>query len=108
MSTDTFGPAYYAPFDHDRILYQMEHIGAVMAQAAKADRWLTLADIEAATGYSQASIPAQIRHLGKKKFGGHIVDKRWRDTERGGTWEYIVPTPVSPSWDAVWGAEAEL
>jgi hypothetical protein len=45
----------------------------------------TLAEIEMMTGYPQASISAQLRHLRKLRFGGNQVDKRRRD---GGQWEY--------------------
>lgn len=46
----------------------------------------TLAEIENLTGYPQASISAQLRHLRKLRFGGNQVDKRRRDN--GGQWEY--------------------
>lgn len=55
--------------------------------------WLTLQEIETETGYSTASISAQLRHLRKKQFGSNIVEKRrrpHRDGSVGGTWEYMV------------------
>ncbi len=39
-------------------------------------QWRTLNEITAATGDPQASISAQLRHLRKKRFGGHTVNKR--------------------------------
>jgi predicted transcriptional regulator len=36
---------------------------------------LTLAKIEAITGDPQASISAQLRHLRKKKYGSHAVER---------------------------------
>lgn len=59
-------------------------------------RYVTLAEIEAATGDPEASISAQIRHLRKKRFGSYIVDKRRRD-EKGGTWEYRLFPPGDPA-----------
>ena len=39
-------------------------------------RWRTLNDICAATGDPHASVSAQLRHLRKRKFGSHVVDRR--------------------------------
>lgn len=101
MSTDpfrhphgTFGPAYSVPLDADRIEGQHETIRDYMLSHNK---WLTLAEIEAAVGYPQASISAQLRHLRKPRFGAYVVDKRRRSC---GTWEYrVLPrrTPVERS-----------
>ena len=49
--------------------------------------WRTLAEIEGITGYPQASISAQLRHLRKPRFGSHTINKRRRGIN-GGTWEY--------------------
>jgi hypothetical protein len=62
---------------------QMERVKAYLST----HQWYTLAEIEAYTGYPQASISAQLRHLRKPKFGGYLVEKRRRVTG-GGTWEY--------------------
>jgi len=77
----TFGPAYDEKLDGKRIATQMETIRKYMPDAG----WQTLAEIESALGYPQASISAQLRHLRKKKFGSCIVEKRRRTR---GTWEY--------------------
>ena len=51
--------------------------------------WRTLAEIEEETGDPQSSISAQLRHLRKRRFGEHDVDKRRRVSEKScGTWEY--------------------
>jgi hypothetical protein len=50
--------------------------------------WRSLADIERITGFPQASISAQLRHLRKTRFGSHSVEKRRRG--ESGTWEYQV------------------
>lgn len=86
--TGTFGPAFDAELDTDRLLRQMDVIADFMADCVIEDRWVTLEEIERATGYPQASISAQLRHLRKPKFGGHTVEKRRRG--KGGTFEYMV------------------
>lgn len=88
MKDGTFGPAFERPIDRDRILKQHEVIRDWMLKRI----WATLAEIESALGYPQASVSAQLRHLRKKQFGGYLVEKR-RRIERGfitGTWEYRV------------------
>lgn len=82
----TFGDSYVAEVDHDRIVTQMIRIRDFMLEQNK---FLSLAEIEAALDYPQASISAQLRHLRKAKFGNYTVIKR-RRTETGGTWEYKV------------------
>lgn len=54
--------------------------------------WRTLSEIERATGDPQASVSAQLRHLRKLRFGGHIVDKRRRTDSQ---WEYQLKTSGS-------------
>jgi hypothetical protein len=84
MKHPTFGPAYDPSIDHPRIQRQHERIRDYMLRGW----WKTLAEIEAALGYPQASISAQLRHLRKPKFGSYRVEKRRR--EGAGTWEYRV------------------
>ena len=86
----TFGPAYDAALDRERLQRQTQRIRDCMLLASDANRWKTLREIEELTGYPQASISAQLRHLRKPAFGGYIVRKRRRD--RAGLWEYIVST----------------
>lgn len=82
------GAAYDHEIDSPRLIGQHAEILALMLDG----RWRTLAEIESATGYPQASISAQLRHLRKPRFGGYEVDKRRRTTD-GGTWEYRVFKP---------------
>jgi hypothetical protein len=89
----TFGPTYDEQIDGERLRTQLEVIADVMYQAFNRGQWLSLAEIEGMTGYPQASISAQLRHLKKSVGGNHTVDKRRRsqaDGGRGGTWEYMV------------------
>lgn len=50
-------------------------------------RWLTLAELEEATGYPQASLSARLRDFRRPKYGGHTVDRR-RRLPGGGQYEY--------------------
>jgi len=86
--TNTFGPAYNESIDGPRIARQMDIIRDYMLDSG----WRTLAEIEEATRYPQASISAQIRHLRKPRFGGHIVNKQRRGNS--GLWEYMVFVPA--------------
>lgn len=84
-----FDGADYNPIlDDKRLEKQLGRVFEVMRDGD----WLSLNDIErliySATGIRdpQASISAQIRHLKKKKFGSHHVERRRRQSV--GTWEY--------------------
>jgi len=104
---NTFGPAFDVSLDGDRVLTQLEVIRDVLLSAsecadiASARRicaglppeeggWLTLRELGELTGYGEASISAQIRHLRKEQFGGYIVAKRRRGMEKRGVWEYRI------------------
>jgi len=45
--------------------------------AMKDGQWRTLGQVEDLTGDPQASISAQLRHLRKDRFGGHVVEKEY-------------------------------
>lgn len=77
------GPTIEVERDNPRLGEQMVVIRDLMLDG----QWRTLAAIEAITGYPQASISAQLRHLRKPWFGGYFVGKK-RITD--GTWAYIV------------------
>ena len=78
----TFGPTCTEQ-DVPRLLTQLERVKAYLST----HQWYTLSEIEAYTGYPQASISAQMRHLRKPKFGAYTVTKR-RRVNGCGTWEY--------------------
>ncbi len=80
------GPAYDHDKDQARLTGQIERIRDLMLDG----RWRTLPEIEAATGDPQASISAQLRHLRKRRFGSHTVEKRRRGGDGSGLWEYRV------------------
>lgn len=75
-------------YDEARLRTQLEVVRDVMLDAA--GEWLTLGEIEERTGYGQASISAQLRHLRKPKHGGYAVEKRPRGERERGLWEYRV------------------
>ena len=66
----------------------------VMLSAGQCETWLTLHELGRLTGYGEASVSAQLRHLRKPEFGGYEVDKRQRSVgstvhgESGPLWEY--------------------
>ena len=111
MRTSTFGPAFDARKDRQRVLTQMEVIRDVMLSAVEcaeqitrdsylqmwdaarlaADAgWLTLRELGDLTNYGEASISAQLRHLRKPHFGGYVVAKRRRGPATNGEWEYRI------------------
>lgn len=51
-------------------------------------QWLTLKELSQMTGYPEASISAQLRHLRKERFGAFIIEKRRVDGLASGLWEY--------------------
>jgi biotin operon repressor len=104
---NTFGPAFDISLDGDRVLTQLEVIRDVLLSAAECAEvaavrmmragmppedggWMTLRDLGELTGYGEASISAQIRHLRKEQFGGYLVAKRRRGLEKRGVWEYRI------------------
>ena len=71
----------------------------VMLAAGQCETWLTLHELARLTGYGEASVSAQLRHLRKPEYGGFVVDKQRRAVdeitrrdifsgERGPVWEY--------------------
>jgi len=81
----TFGPAYDEEIDGPRVEKQHETIRDYMLSSL----WRTLSEIAATTGYPEASVSAQLRHLRKPRFGAYSVQKRRRVADKG-TWEYLV------------------
>jgi hypothetical protein len=88
----TFGPAFDAELDEERLVDQMGRIRDLMLRDGN---WRTLDEIAALTLDPPASISAQLRHLRKPKFGSHIVERRRRGEGRAGLWEYRVLLPTA-------------
>ncbi|MBL8013863.1 MAG: hypothetical protein JNN05_08455 [Candidatus Omnitrophica bacterium] len=80
------GPAYDPAFDQDRLSKQIGTIFHLMSD----HQWRTLEDIERETGFPQASISAQLRHLRKPRFGFYDVQRRRRGERKSGLYEYRV------------------
>ena len=88
----TFGPSYDASVDEERILTQLERIRDLMFDGS----WRTLQEISSSTRDPASSVSAQLRHLRKPKFGGHLVEKRRRGAASRGLWEYRVQKADEP------------
>lgn len=71
-------------FDAERLTGQIKRI----FELVKDGRWRTLDEIAKATGDPHASISAQLRHLRKKRFGSHTVNKQHRGHKSLGLYEY--------------------
>lgn len=80
------GTTYEAEHDYVRLTGQNHQVFALM----KDGRWRTLAEIELATRFGQASISARLRDLRKKKFGGWLVERRRRGIPSAGLFEYRI------------------
>jgi len=78
------GPDYIPEFDQERLTGQIKRIYELMIDGI----WRTLSEIEYATNDPQSSISAQLRHLRKDRFGGHLVEKRRRGESSRGLFEY--------------------
>lgn len=85
----TFGPAYEEPIDSERIQTQQE----VIRDLCLDGQWRSLGEIAHVTGYPEASISAQLRHLRKEQFGGFILDRRRREPWAG-LFEYALMRPM--------------
>jgi len=83
------GADYVPPRDDPRLTSQHERLRSLM----KDGKWRTLGGIAAETGDPEASMSAQLRHLRKKRFGGHVVERRHLEH---GLYEYRVPTLRGP------------
>ena len=83
----TYGPAYSEKIDGRRVSNQMMKIRHFMLSVD----WRSLAEIEQALNFPQASISACLRHFRKPRFGGYRVEKKRRSE---GTWIYRVREPA--------------
>ena len=96
----TFGPTYDETVDGPRLNTQMLRIRDFML--SRGLQWLTLDEIQKGLEglyrcrFPAASISAQLRHLKKKEFGSHILDKRRRGAT--GLYEYRLTSPQPAAW----------
>jgi hypothetical protein len=78
------GPCYESRFDQERLTGQLKAIFDLM----KDGEWRTLDEIHRATGVPHASGSAHLRHLRKRRFGEHTVNKQPRGEREKGLWQY--------------------
>jgi hypothetical protein len=79
---------------HPRFLRrQRDVLCDVMLSAGQCETWLTLHELGRMTGYGEASVSAQLRHLRKPEYGGFAVEKRCRAVDR------VVRGQGSPVWE---------
>jgi hypothetical protein len=76
--------------DRPRLKKQLEVVREVMLGASYVGTWHTLGELNELTGYPEASISADLRHLRKAGNGGYVVEKRRRGAVGNGLWEYKV------------------
>jgi len=88
------GPDYDPRHDNVRLTGQILRVYTLMRDG----QWRTLDEIAGSTGDPHASVSAQLRHLRKPRFGGHVVEKRPRGDRERGLWEYrlVVMKRVGP------------
>lgn len=84
--------AYDKKLDHARLTGQIRRIFVQMSDR----EWRTLYEISALTGDPESSVSAQLRHLRKKRFGSHLVEKRRRGAKTVGLWEYRLTVNTEP------------
>ena len=80
-----FNGSDYSPAHDDiRLTGQIARVFHCM----KDGKWRTLDEIAGETGDPHASVSAQLRHLRKERFGGHLVEKQPRGDRKRGLFEY--------------------
>ena len=91
------GPAYEPEYDQIRLTGQIRRIFLCMRD----NQWRTLDEIAHITEDPITSISAQLRHLRKKRFGSHTVDRRPKGNRQYGLWEYrlTVNPQITIDWD---------
>ena len=62
-------------YDHSRDTLRLTGQIHRVRECMRDGRWRSLREIAAITGDPEASVSAQLRHLRKARFGGHVVEK---------------------------------
>ncbi len=93
---DFNGSDYSPAIDNKRLRGQLLRIFELM----KDGKWRTLNEIEAGTGDPAASISAQLRHLRKKRYGSHTLNKQPRGERAHGLYEYSLIVNLPPEFQA--------
>ena len=83
------GETFEPNLDGERQENQLEGVRRAMIVAARRiDAWLTIGELRAAAGGSEAGISARIRDLRKARFGGNVIERRRRGDPKRGLFEY--------------------
>jgi len=77
--------------DNERLFSQHERIFDLMIDG----KWRTLKEISKAVKAPEASVSAMLRSFRRKKFGGHIVDRRPASERRNGLYEYQLKANIA-------------
>lgn len=91
------GDTYEPSVDRERLGDQARAVYDVMIDG----EWRTLFELVNACASrrvraSESSVSARLRDFRKEKFGGHIVNRRRRQSARSGTFEYQLLDPARP------------
>ena len=89
----TAGPVFVQARDGVRLTGQIYRIYNLMSDGA----WRTLDEIATITNDPPASVSAQLRHLRKKRFGEHVVDRQHLGF---GLYQYRVKPNPNPTLEA--------
>jgi len=79
------GQTYKPALDHTRLSSQLDRVKSVLRDG----NWYTLYELSILAKGPEASIGARLRDLRKKRFGGHIVDRK---RVSGGLFKYRLKT----------------
>lgn len=85
------GDTFNEKLDGDRLRRQL----AAVYRATFDQQWHTLKQLSKEVGAPEASVSARLRDLRKKKFGGHIVERK-RVPNGNGLHIYRVPRQKRP------------
>ena len=78
------GVTYDAALDSNRLTGQLSRV----FEAMKGGEWMTIQEVQAIAGGSEAGVSARIRDFRKLACGGYQVDRRRRGEASRGVWEY--------------------
>ena len=78
------GATFVREYDQARLTKQQEQIVSLMKDGG----FRTLSEIADRTGFGEASISAQLRHIDNNSQSGYSMTKQRRGAVTGGCWEY--------------------
>ena len=80
------GATFEPGCDQKRLSGQLSRVLLLMRDR----QWRSLSEIASAVGGSEAGVSARLRDLRKRRFGGHVVERRRRGDPVRGLHEYRV------------------